>query len=335
MKTVIFAAAAAAVLTALAPTVGQAQEVRFAEFLPATFPQSQIDQWFADEVEKRSGGKIKFQIFPAGSMGKATELLKLVADGGVQVATTSPSYFPSQLPFLAATNSLPLASKDAEQSYKIIHTLYDNIPALPQEMRENKVHPLFWHVVDPYYLVCRTPVRTLADLKGKKIRTFGVDVPRLFSAVGAVPVNLLPAELYESLQRGTIDCTPYSLSTAAGLKLYEVAKYVTFLSIGAPGGWPQFYNLQTWNSWPDETRKLLEAVGKEAEQRELQLLAKADEEARATMKAAGVEFIPFPDQNKLEAMAPDFIQEWADRMQKLGKGDDAMKMAKMWKEMKK
>ena len=298
-------------------------------------PQAQVDQWFADEVERRSAGKIKFRIFPAGSMGKATELLKLVSEGGVHAATTSPSYFTAQIPFMAATNSLPLASKDAEQSYKILHRLFDEIPALQAELRQNKVHALFWHVVDPYYLVCRTPIRTLADLKGKKIRTFGEDVPRLFSALGAIPVNLLPAELYESLQRGTIDCTPYSLSTATSLKLQEVAKYVTFLSIGAPGGWPQYYNLQTWESWPEETRKLLTAVGKEAEARELVLLAKADEEARSVMKAAGVEFIAFPDQQQMEAAAPDFIQEWATRMDKLGKGADGAKMAKLWKELKK
>lgn len=313
----------------------QAQEVRFANFLPATLPQIQVDQWFADELARRSNGKITMRIFAAGTLGKPTELLKLVSDGGVHAAATAPAYFPALMPFLAATNSLPLAYKDAEQSSKIIHTLYSEIPALKEEMRQNNVHPLFWHVIDPYYLICRTPVRTLADMKGKKVRSFGEDVPRLFRSMDAVPVSLLPAELYESLQRGTIDCAPYSLSTAVGLKLHEVAKYVTYLSIGSPGGWPQFYNLKTWESWSPETKKLFTQVAEDAKKHELQVLAKADEEARKIMKAAGVEFIDFPEQRKLEAMAPDFIKEWVTKMEKLGKGAEAATMAQRWKELQK
>lgn len=322
-----------ATATVCAAASASAQEVRFANFLPASLTQVQVDQWFADELDRRSGGRIKMKIFPAGSMGKPTELLKLVSDGGVHGAATSPGYFPSQMPFLYATNSLPLASSSAEQTSRIVHTLYNEIPALKEEMKQNNVHPLFWHVLDPYYLICRTPVRSLEDLKGKKIRSWGEDVPRLFKGAGAVPVNLLPAELYESLQRGTIDCTPYSLSTATSLKLHEVAKYVTFLSIGAPGGWPQFYNLKTWESWPAETRALFTQVAEDAKKHELRELAKADEEARRVMKAAGVEFIPFPDQKKFEALAPSFLDEWAARMQAQGKGAEAAKMAARWKQL--
>jgi TRAP-type C4-dicarboxylate transport system substrate-binding protein len=317
------------------PAYAQSKEIRFANFLPASLPQIQMDQWFADELAKRSGGNVKMRIFAAGSLGKPTELLKLVAEGGVDAAATAPGYFPAQMPFLAATNSLPLAYKDAEQSSKIIHTLYNEIPALKEEMRQNNVHPLFWHVIDPYYLVCRTPVRTLADLKGKRVRSWGEDVPRLFKAVDAVPISLLPAELYEALQRGTIDCAPYSMATAVSLKLHEVAKYVTFMSIGAPGGWPQFYNLKAWESWPSETKKLFMEIAEEAKKRELEHLAKADKEARETMKAAGVEFIDFPEQTKLEALAPDFIAEWVRKMEGLGKGTEATKMAQRWKELQK
>ena len=318
-----------------ASALAQGQEVRFANFLPVSLPQIQVDQWFADELARRSNGKLKMRIFAAGTLGKPTELLKLVAEGGIDGAATAPAYFPAQMPFLAATNSLPLAYRDAEQSSKILHTLYSEIPALKEEMRQNNVHPLFWHVIDPYYLVCRTPVRTLADLKGKKVRSFGEDVPRLFKAVDAVPVSLLPAELYESLQRGTIDCAPYSLSTAVGLKLHEVAKYVTFFSIGSPGGWPQFYNLKTWESWSPETRKLFMDVAEDAKKHELQVLAKADAEARIIMKAAGVEFIEFPEQRKMEAMVPDFLKDWVAKMEKLGKGAEAAKMAQRWKELQK
>ena len=236
---------------------------------------------------------------------------------------------------MAATQSLPLMFKDAAESMRTIPALYAGTPAMQEEMRRQNVHPLFWHGIDPFFLFCRTPVRTLADLKGKKIRSYGEDVPRLWNAAGAIPVNLVPAELYESLQKGTIDCTPYSIGNAASLKLHEVAKYVTMMSIGAPGGWPQFYNLRTWESFTPQTKQLFMEVAEETKKRELQRMREDEAEARKTMRAAGVEFIDFPDQKKFEAMAPDFVRDWVAKMEKLGKGADAARMAKLWRDQAK
>ena len=337
-RLVIAAAATLAAAIALAPAASRAQEsldLRFASFLPATLTQSQVDQWFVDEIAKRSNGRIKIRIFFGAALGKPTELLKLVSEGGVQIATTSPAYFPSQLPFMSPTNALPLQFRDAPQASKVLHGLWEGSPALQKEMKDLNVYPLFWHVLDPYYMICRTPIRTLADFKGKKIRSYGEDVPRLLQAMGAVPVNMLPAELYEGLQKGVIDCTPYSLGTAVSLKLHEVAKYVTFMSVGSPGGWPQFYNLKTWESFSPETKKLFHDVANDARKIELQKIVDADNEARKTMRAAGVEFIDFPDQAKVEASAPDFLADWAARMDKAGKGADAQKMAGLWRDLRK
>jgi len=329
----IFALGLSCALAVLTSSSGAEETLRFASFLPATLPQTQVDQWFADEVTKRSGGKLKIQVFAGGALGKPTELLKLVSEGGVQIATTSPAYFPSQLPLLSATNSLPLVFKDAADAQRVLPVLYADTPALQAELKQLNLHPVYWHTVDPYYMICRTPVRTLADMKGKKVRSYGTDVPKLLESIGAIPVNLLPAELYESLQKGTIDCTPYSLATAVSLKLQEVAKYVTFLNIGSPGGWPIFFNQKAWDSLSAEDKKLIMEVSAEASKLELQKFAEADAEARKVMKAAGVEFIEFPDQKKLEAEAPDFLKEWAARMEKAGKGPEAAKMAKRWREL--
>ena len=66
----------------------QAQEypemtLKIAHFVPANITGSKIDKWFADEVKRRSGGKIKIHIFWSESMGKANELLDLVGSGAV------------------------------------------------------------------------------------------------------------------------------------------------------------------------------------------------------------------------------------------------------------
>jgi extracellular solute-binding protein (family 7) len=75
--------------------------LRFAHFVPATLPGATVDQWFADELAKRTGGQITMQIFWAESMGKSMELLKMASQGGVDIAATAAGYFPSQIPMLA------------------------------------------------------------------------------------------------------------------------------------------------------------------------------------------------------------------------------------------
>lgn len=334
LRTIVGVGLSTAALLLAGPLAAQ-DSLRFASFLPAALPQTQTDQWFADEVTKRSGGKLKIQVFAGGALGKPTELLKLVSEGGVQMATTSPAYFTSQFPLLSATNSLPLVFKDAAQVQRILPILYADTPGLQAELQQLNLRPIYWHSVDPYYMICRTPVRTLADMKGKKVRSYGDDVPRMLQAIGAIPVNLLPGDLYESLQKGTIDCTPYSLATAVSLKLHEVAKYVTFMNIGSPGGWPIFVNQKAWDGLSAENKKLVMDVSAAAGKVELDKFAESDTEARKVMKAAGVEFIDFPDQKKFEAAAPDFLTDWVARMDKAGKGADATKMAAKWKELAK
>lgn len=318
------------------PSVAQIREMelRYANFLPATLVQSKIDQWFVDELAKRSNGKIKMRIFWAESLGKAREILRMVSQGGVEAGGTAPGYFPAQIPFIAAPNSLPLSIDNRRQAQVIMHTLWNEIPGMQEEARQNGFYPLFWHALDPYYLVCRTPIRTLADLEGKKLRSWGEDIPRAIKAAGAVPVTVFPAELYESLQRGVLDCAVYPLEAAVSIKLPEVAKYVTLMNFGAISGWPQFYNLNFWQNLPEDTKKLFKEVAEDAKKLELKWMEEADAKAREAMKAAGVEFIDFPDQKKFESRTPDFLQDWVAKMEKAGKGADAAKMAKRWRELR-
>ena len=59
----------------------------------------------------------------------------------------------------------------------------------------------------------------MAKLKGKKVRSFGADIPKGFSAVGAVPVTVAPTGVYEALQHGTLD---YSFINAGNIQQYKL-----------------------------------------------------------------------------------------------------------------
>jgi TRAP-type transport system periplasmic protein len=305
--------------------------LRFAHFVPATLPGATVDQWFADELAKRTSGQITMQIFWAESMGKSMELLKMASQGGVDIAATAAGYFPSQIPMLAGA-TIPFA-KSAKQAKTVWTTLYDETPALQDEARRAGVMPLLWHPIPTYHLIGRAPVHTLDDLKGKRVRSFGEEFPRLLRAVGATPVTVLPGEWYESIQRGSIDYMLHSWDTLVTFKIHEVGKQASMVNLGALISWPQWWNLKKWESLPPHVKTLLVDLAREADALEIARLDAAEQKAIETMKASGVQFTPFPDQDKLDKLTPDYLAEWTAKLETLGKGTEARAILARWREL--
>ena len=309
-------------------------KLKFGHFAPPTAAHAKVDQWFADQLKKRSGGKITEQIFWAGAAGKAPELLGLVGQGGLDIATVPASYFPAKLPLLAAPSAIPLALPSPEKAQEIVDALWKNTPAMQAEAKAANVWPLFFHPLNRYHLLCRKPVRTLADLKGLRIRSQGEFIPLALNAVGAVPVTVLPSEFYESLQRHSVDCMllPWDLMTA--FRLQEVAKYGSTINFGSLVSDPQWFNLNRWNSFSPAVKKLFNDIAKDAHKKDLEEAAASEKAALAKMKAAGVQIVTFTEQKQFEAKMPPFLDIWAKKMEKIGQGDAAKKMVALWKSLR-
>ena len=69
--------------------------IRFGHTFPPTVGFSRIDQWFAEEMERRSGGRIKIKIFWSEALGKNTEMLDLIGAGAIEMGSIVPSFFPT------------------------------------------------------------------------------------------------------------------------------------------------------------------------------------------------------------------------------------------------
>ena len=212
--------------TALLGSTAFAQELKLSTQWVENTVTSQTNRWWADELEKRSQGKVKVKIFYAGTLAKATENLQLIRSGGVELVNMSASYFGADLPLFTAPNSIPMAMSDVPQATVLVQRLLKELPAMDEEAKRNGVKALHFHHLNPYKLVCKQQIKSLDDLKGKKIRTWGSDMPKMVQAAGGVPVTLGLAELYEGLNRGTVDCIPFSVDLMVSYKIQEVAKHV-------------------------------------------------------------------------------------------------------------
>ena len=332
----MMAGIAVAVSALLAGGAGAAMQLKLNHQMAANTVGSQVDQWFAEEVARRTNNEIQIKVFWSEALGKAKENLQLVKDGAVDLVAMSPSYFPSELPFFTAPNSLPMAMDNLTQADLIIKAFLEKVPAFQQEARANGLKPLFFHHLNAYMLICKEPVRSFTDLKGKKIRTWGEDMPRLMKAANATPVTLFLPELYENLQRGVVDCAPFAVDWIQNYKTYEVAKYITEVTVWQGPTWGVWMNVKKWDALSDAQRKIVSAVSEEANQRDLQAVADAEQKARTFLAQNGVEFIKFPESERQKWIqaSPDFFADWIAKMDALGKGPAARQTVAIWKELR-
>jgi TRAP-type C4-dicarboxylate transport system substrate-binding protein len=324
----------AAGVLAVSPAFAQSypeMKLRLNNVVPATAGLARSAIWYADEVSKRSGGKIKIENFWSGAAGAPGEMLKLVGGGALDIGGFPGSWFPAQMPFLASLSALPIVFPNAAKAQSVAYTVWDKVPAFQDEAKANKLHLLYFRVLNDYHLLCRSPIRTMADFQGKKIRSQGEFVPIALRALGAVPVTVLPGEFYEALQRGTVDCMLLPWDLLAVNRLHDVAKYGSDLSFGAIIGDGVFVNAARWASFPPEVKKLLTDIAAEAKAYDLKVAGEIEAKALDTMKAAGFQLVEFQEKAAFKAKIPDFLAVWQKRMEEGGKGADAAKTVEVWK----
>lgn len=298
---------------------------------PPTASMAQAQAWFGKEIAKRSGGKIQIENFWAGAAGGSAEMLKLVSGGALDIGTFPGSYFPAQMPFIGALSALPVVMPSAPKAQAIANALWTQVPEFQAEARANGVWPLFFQPLNEYHLLCTSPIRSLADLENKKIRSQGEFIPLAVKAIGAVPVTVLPGDFYEALQRGTVDCMLLPWDLLYVNRLHEVARFGSTISFGTVISDGMFFNLRKWESFPDNVKALMMEVAKDAEEYDLSTIGKIEHDALEKMKKEGVEVIEFPDQEAFVAKLPNFLDLWEAKMKEKGKGEAAAETVQVWK----
>jgi TRAP-type C4-dicarboxylate transport system substrate-binding protein len=219
--------------------------------------------------------------------------------------------------------------RDLERQYQIASTVYRTAPFEEEMARTFNSKPLFQQLIAPYWALGKVAGCTTGTFQGKKIRTLGADAPKMFSAIGAVPVSLTTPELYEGLQRGTVDYLSIPTTHMRTLKLSEVGKHACGPVFMLTMGHTTVINLDTWKKLPPDVQKVILDVAKETESFYLEHLKKTEQADQQTLKAAGVQFasLPAADVAAWKAKSPDFLAMWVNDMKGKGFGPQADQIA--------
>lgn len=222
---------------------------------PAKMPFAQILWWWLDEVEKRSGGRIKFERYPGESLAKAAEQLDALESGMADVSLFVTTYTPGKVPLNTLT-ALPFSLQYSWVNATSYFQLIQEVPEVKAEFTKHKVQVVSSYATGPYYVFSTKPIRTFGDFKGKKIIGTG-PLAELLKGAGAAPLGIVITESYEALQRGTADGAVFGPSAAGSYNMDEVCKNLLKLPLGGVCG-PIGMNLNTWNRLPKDIQAMIE-----------------------------------------------------------------------------
>lgn len=183
-------------------------------------------QPWVKKVEEATKGRVKIQIYPNQTLAKGPQNWKAVSSGIADISWFILGFAPGMAPYTEVLQLPGLPFKSGEAGSELAWRMYEKVPEIQKELEENKVLILYTSPV-MNILSAKKPVKTLADMKGLKIRTHAGPVVEATKAWGAAPVLIPMPECYMSMQKGVIDAMAADWEPIPGFRLHEVVKYVT------------------------------------------------------------------------------------------------------------
>ena len=231
-KTKALRTALAAAALALSTTAAHAQSVtlKFATIDPAQGQNvAQVIVPLGKELSEASGGALKLDIFAGGTLGRnPLQQLKLVQDGIADIAWVIPGYTPGRFDDTEVVE-LPFLINNAREGAIGLSRLHAK--KLIRGLEGLKV--LAWCTTAVANFHGKSPIKSLADLRGKKTRASSSQAAKVLQALGAVPVQMGAPQVAESLARGVLDLSLNDWSFVATFRLDEVAEHHLAVPMGA------------------------------------------------------------------------------------------------------
>lgn len=233
-------------------------ELSYSIFFPPTHIQCETAVAWAKEIEKRTEGKVKINIFPGGSLTAAPQVYEGVVNGVSDIGMSCFAYTRGRFPLLEGLD-LPLGYPTGVAATKIANAVIEEFK--PSELSDT--HLLYVHAHGPGILASKKPVNSIADVKGLKIRGTGLST-KIIEDIGGVPVGMSQPETYEALQKGVVDATLCPIETLKGWKQGEVIEYVIDTSmIGYTTAMFVTMNSASWERLPKDVQAIFTAVSQE------------------------------------------------------------------------
>ncbi|MFL2770143.1 MAG: TRAP transporter substrate-binding protein [Rhodospirillaceae bacterium] len=223
---------------------------------PLSHTVTRIFAPWIEDVERESNGRIRFETYWGGGLGRNPyKQFDLVKAGVSDVTLVQPSYTPGQFPETQILE-LPFLTRTSSEASVLAWQLYER--GLLSGYEEVKLIGIW--TAEPGNLYTRTPITNYNDISGMKIRAAGRLEGDFVKRLGAVPESMHPADAVEALRRGTIDGTIQGWVSVNTFQTYRHTSHVITSPLSAVS-FTIMMNKETWNTLPRDLQAIIENAG--------------------------------------------------------------------------
>jgi TRAP-type C4-dicarboxylate transport system substrate-binding protein len=307
----VFAAQTATAQSAVNITIASSHPV-------ANYWVSNMKNVFQPEVDKflRDNGnthRINWREAYGGTLYRFQDTMEAVRDNITDIGYVGTLWEGSTMPLQNVTYFTPFATGDHGVVARAFEQMNESVPAIRQNWSSLKIIPVSSYITDTYHIWSNFPIRTLDDLRNRKLAAPGTSAGWL-QGTGATPVDGALTTYYTDIQTGVIEG---ALSFYVGIlptRVYEVARHVTEVDLGAMYVGGIGINSDRFARWPEVVRRAMVEAGKVATTAHIQDVSGRVASAKAEMiqKGAIVTTLPAAERERWIRGLPNLARTWAD-----------------------
>jgi len=273
---------------------------------------SDLLPFFAKEVEKRTSGNVKVEVYPGGQLFGYRNGIDAATMGAVEMGLTALGHWGGHNPVFSFSDYFLLID-DMDHWFRARDAVHKVLEPL---FEKKNIKLLYYSAYGGNGICGKFQIGSLDDIKGLKVRAPVPGALASLAAWGATPIKIASSEVYDAMGKGAIDAFSSSWGSMYSRKYYEVAKH----SVGPIWWtvWVNFMNLVTWNKLSKENQKILMDVSRQTEERSLGVMKSFDEKSLKKLGQVGSVKILTADEKKVwgKSLRPAYdkwIQKCADK----------------------
>lgn len=296
---------------------------------------------FAEAAAKRSGGKMKIEVFAAPELVGMFDVPEAVKAGTLDMAMGSGGLWSGVLPVGDIEFGLPYGYRIPEKKgYKdtanVVRDFFFKggfLDILRPEYAKQGVYYLDIHSYGPVpFIVARKPIKTMGDIKGLKMRTDSLWMVWQ-NAIGMTGVDLPGDEAYTALKMGTVDAHTWDVSAYTGMNMHEVAPYWIHGMEGDHAVGHILVNMKVWNSLPDDMKKVVAGAAEDYWNAMVDNYGRDLQVVQDMVKAGKVKEVQM-DADVIKLCETEAFKIWDDMAKKDAASAKAVALIKKWRGVK-
>lgn len=271
----------------VAPAMGADITLRVSLQLPLTSHLGQNLVMFETEVEEQSNGEIDVEIYDSATLYKDKEVPAAVGAGSIEMGVASLTRYVGDVPAVDIFYQPFLF--DTEEKVKAAVAIGSPVrEPLDEAISDTGATVLWWQAYGGAVMLSNgAPVKSPADMTGKKVRVFGKTLGDFVNATGGAPTLISGSEQYLAYQRGTVDYGMTGVSGVKSRKLWEVMDHIT-LTNHADIEFIVVINTETWESLSEEHRTIIKTAAMNAENDVRDRMSAIEADAYAAAESEGM-----------------------------------------------